>query len=313
MPKLLVLFLFLSLSGCDQLPVIDQFTGKTMGTTYTIKSQDGQVDRQQIEERLTQINQIFSSWDIHSELSQVNNSPANQSILLSKELSQVLSESIHVYQQTNGFFDPGLGRLIEIWGFGVTKVIEKPNRERVSQSLENSSIGLTTLDGQHFFKQTDVHLNLSAIAKGYAVDEVAKLLTHQGVQRFMVEIGGEIKTKGSWTIGIEAPNGQTPIRVDLENESIATSGNYRQYFIWEGRRYPHILNPHTGLPVNSDLFSVSVIHQSNALADAYATAMMVMGSKKAIKLAQRLKLKAVLILNRVDKQEALENVIKLGL
>lgn len=313
MPKLLVLFLFLSLSGCDQLPVIDQFTGKTMGTTYTIKSQDGQVDRQQIEERLTQINQIFSSWDIHSELSQVNNSPANQSILLSKELSQVLSESIHVYQQTNGFFDPGLGRLIEIWGFGVTKVIEKPNRERVSQSLENSSIGLTTLDDQHFFKQTDVHLNLSAIAKGYAVDEVAKLLTHQGVQRFMVEIGGEIKTKGSWTIGIEAPNGQTPIRVDLENESIATSGNYRQYFIWEGRRYPHILNPHTGLPVNSDLFSVSVIHQSNALADAYATAMMVMGSKKAIKLAQRLKLKAVLILNRVDKQEALENVIKLGL
>jgi len=313
MPKLVVFFLFLSLISCNQGQAINQFTGKTMGTTYTIKSQGGQVSRQQVEERLKQINQIFSSWDKHSELSQVNSAPTHHSMLLSTELSQVLNDSIRVHQQTDGFFDPGLGRLIDIWGFGATKVIEKPNREMVSRALESSSINRATLNGQYFIKQADIHINLSAIAKGYAVDEVAKLLAKQGVQRFMIEIGGEVKTRGSWIIGIETPDGQTPISIDLENESIATSGNYRQYFIWEGKRYAHILNPFTGLPDNSDLFSVSVIHQSNALADAYATAMMAMSSKKAIKFAQRLNLKVVLILNRADKQNSSNNIIKLGL
>ncbi len=313
MPKRLIIFLFLSLSGCDQKQTVDQVSGQTMGTTYTVKSQDGAIDQSQIDSRLKQINRVFSNWDKHSELSQVNLQPAHQTILLSSELSKVLSESVRVYQQTDGFFDPGIGRLVDAWGFGITKVASKPDREAIEQALRHSSIAKATFSAPELTKQANIQLNLSAIAKGYAVDEVAKLLVDQGIKRFIVEIGGEIKTQGSWTIGIETPAEQAPIKVELMDESIATSGNYRQYFIWEGKRYAHILDPHTGFPVNSDLFSASVIHKSNLLADAYATAMMAMGSEKAIQLARRLKLKTVLVVKQCDTPCLSKNVIKIGL
>ncbi|MEO1940634.1 MAG: FAD:protein FMN transferase [Candidatus Thioglobus sp.] len=313
MPKRLIIFLFLSLSGCGQNQSIEQVSGKTMGTTYLIKSQGVQASQQQVDVRLNQINKIFSSWDKSSEISQLNRQPINHSIAISAELSQVLNAAIQVHQQTDGYFDPGLGQLIDVWGFGAISVLTKPDRKAIATALNNSSIVQTTLEGQKFSKKADVYLNLSAIAKGYAVDEIYKLLDQQGIERFMVEIGGEIKAKGSWTIGIETPAGQDPIEIKLINKSIATSGNYRQYFVWEGERYAHILDPHTGLPVNSDLFSASVIHPSNLLADAYATAMMSMGSKKAIELAQRLQLKTVLILEKCDNPCLSKNVVKIGL
>ncbi len=313
MPKRLIIFLFLSLTGCDQNQTLEQVSGKIMGTTYLIKGKGLEIDQQQVDLRLDQINRVFSSWNRSSELSQLNRQPTKHPVLLSTELSQVLSLAIKVQQQTDGYFDPGLGRLIDAWGFGVTEVLTKPDRAMIAKALLNSSISKTTLEGQTFSKQIDIDLNLSAIAKGYAVDEIYKLLDQQGVERFMLEIGGEIKVKGSWTIGIEAPVGQVPVKIKLADESIATSGNYRQYFVWEGKRYAHILDPHTGLPVNSDLFSASVIHQSNLLADAYATAMMSMGSEKAIELAQRLNLKTVLILEKCDTPCLSKNIVKIGL
>ncbi|MBC8493584.1 MAG: FAD:protein FMN transferase [Candidatus Thioglobus sp.] len=312
MPKLLIILLFFGLSGCLKTQSVEQITGKTMGTSYTIKTQ-GKVDQSLIDQRLKQINQIFSSWDQHSELSKVNQHPIGQPVRLSAELLKVLSESIQVSTQTQGFFDPALGSLIDIWGFGPTKVSQKPSRNRVLRALENTSISKASLEADQLTKQADIKLNLSAIAKGYAVDEIARLLNQQQVERYMIEIGGEVKVKGQWTIGIETPASQAPIAIDLMNESIATSGNYRQYFVWEGEQYAHILDPHTGLPVNSDLFSVSVIHPSNLLADAYATAMMAMGSVKAQQLAETLKLKVVLILKPADDSSYAENIIKLGL
>ncbi len=312
MPKLLIVLLFFGLSSCLQTQSVEQITGKTMGTSYTIKTQ-GKADQGLIDQRLKQINQIFSSWDQHSELSKVNQHPVGQPVRLSAELSKVLSESVQISIQTQGFFDPALGSLIDVWGFGVTKVAQKPGRNKVARALENASITKAMLKADQLTKQANIKLNLSAIVKGYAVDEIARLLDQQGVERFMIEIGGEVKVKGQWTIGIETPTGQAPIAIDLMNESIATSGNYRQYFVWEGERYAHILDPHTGLPVNSDLFSVSVIHPSNLLADAYATAMMAMGSVKAQQLAEKLKLKAVLILKSAHDGNHAENIIKLGL
>ncbi|MDC9726978.1 MAG: FAD:protein FMN transferase [Candidatus Thioglobus sp.] len=312
MPKLLIILLFFGLSGCLQTQSVEQITGKTMGTSYTIKTQ-GKVDQSLIDQRLKQINQIFSSWDQHSELSKVNQHPIDQPVRLSAELLKVLSESIWVSGQTQGFFDPALGSLIDVWGFGATKVAQKPSRNKVASALKNASISKVSLEADQLTKQADIKLNLSAVAKGYAVDEVARLLDQQQIERYMVEIGGEVKAKGRWTIGIETPAGQAPIAIDLMNESIATSGNYRQYFVWEGEQYAHILDPHTGLPVNSDLFSVSVIHPSNLLADAYATAMMAMGSVKAQQLAETLKLKVVLILKSADDSSYAENIIKLGL
>ena len=316
MPKLLIIFVFLFLSACSDNQSNDEIRGQTMGTTYTIKVQNFKIDRQQIERRLEKISSIFSNWNQNSEISTLNNSPANKLLAVSEEMTSVLKSSINLYQQTQGFFDPGIGRLIDVWGFGASKVGKKPGRDLIKHALEKSSIKHLELNKLTLNKRVDIHLNLSALVKGYAVDEIANLLEAQGVERFMVEIGGEIKARGDWSIGIETPTGQASIAIDLINESIATSGNYRNFFVWEGGRYAHILDPHTGLPVNSDLFSVSVIHNSNMMADAYATAMMAMGGDKAVKLAHQLNLKTVLILNNTDRQGLSvlsKNIIKIGL
>lgn len=312
MPKLLIIFLFFNLSGCFQTQSVEQITGKTMGTSYTIKIQ-GEIDQRLIDQRLEKINQVFSNWNQDSELSLLNRQAINHPQELSDEMAFVLTHALALHEQTKGFFSPTMGALIDIWGFGVNPVENHPEQLMIEQALAKSAIQQLTLSGSQFEKKADIQLNLSAIAKGYAVDEIAKLLKNQNIEHFMVEIGGEIKTQGGWSVGIETPIGQTPIAVNLVNESIATSGNYRQYFVWQGKRYAHILSPHTGLPVDSDLFSASVIHTSSMLADAYATAMMAMGHDKAVKMAQRLNLKAVLILNQCDNPCLSKNIIKIGL
>lgn len=278
-----------------------------MGTSWTVKTIGNSVISQQIiKDRLTAINQIFSTWEATSELSLLNQQPVQQWIAVSDALFYVLKKSKEIHQQTHGYFDPGIGHLVDIWGFGANKTMQKPSHYQVQKALRNSSIRYLMLkDGaDKFVKKTrDIHLDLSAIAKGYAVDEIAKLLR---VKNHLVEIGGEVRALGNnhakaWTLGIEQPDNKataTPIVLKLHNQSIATSGNYRNYFIWQGARYMHILNPNTGLPASSDLASVSVIHPQTMVADAYATAMMAMGSKKATALAQRLNLSVILILNQ---------------
>ncbi|WPE18075.1 FAD:protein FMN transferase [Candidatus Thioglobus autotrophicus] len=313
MPKLLSIFVFLGLSACQPIAQTEKVAGRTMGTTYTVKAQTNTLNQQAIERRLSQINQIFSSWNQNSELSLLNRQSVNHPIELSDEMAFVLTQALSLHEQTEGFFSPTMGALVDLWGFGVDGVERHPNQPMIEQALAKSFARHLTLSGSKFEKEINIQLNLSAIAKGYAVDEIAKLLKNQNIERFMVEIGGEIKAQGSWSVGIEAPTGQAPIAVNLMDESIATSGNYRQYFVWQGRRYAHILDPHTGLPVESDLFSASVIHPSNMLADAYATAMMAMGSVKAIKMAQQLNLKAVLILNKCSDPCLSQNIIKIGL
>ena len=136
----------------------------------------------------------------------------------------------------------------------------------------------------------------------------------QGIKNFLVEIGGEVVTSGNnrgddWVVGVERPDNKAPIPIALKDASISTSGNYRNYFIWEGKKYMHIFNPSTGLPANNDLSSVSVIHPQSAMSDAYATAMMAMGSVKAIELANKLKLTALLITIKEDNDQ----IIKINL
>ena len=227
----------------------------------------------------------------------------------------MLNRSVEIYQQTEGYFDPGIGRLIDLWGFGSSGGrTEAPKREEIEKAFENSSIKFLLMEDGRVKKTRDIHINLSAIAKGYAVDEVARLIKISGIKNFLVEIGGEVVASGSnrvddWVLGVERPDNKSPIPVVLKDASIATSGNYRNYFIWEGKKYMHIFNPLTGLPANNDLSSVTVIHPQSAMSDAYATAMMAMGSKKAIELANKLKLTALLITNKEDNNQ----IIKINL
>lgn len=303
------------LGGCGAEDGKRSFSGVTMGTTYTVKVVGNTgISQQKINDRLKQINQIFSTWDVGSELSLLNNQSINQWVSVSDELFYVLKKSKEINQKTNGYFDPGIGHLIDVWGFGSKKITQKPSRDKVLKAFRNSSIRYLTLkDGVNktVRKTKDVRINLSAIAKGYAVDAIAKLLS---TQNYLVEIGGEVKSGGNnngkpWIVGVEQPNNAKPIPMTLNNQAIATSGNYRNYSIWEDKHYMHILNPNNGLPANSDLSSVSVLHMQTTSADAYATAMMAMGSQNAIILAKRLKLSVILVLN----QQQNFKVIKINL
>ena len=294
----------LLLSACDFNTKAKVVAGTTMGTTYSITQLDGEmVSKQQIDTKLKQINAIFSTWDKNSELSLLNRSPINQWIAVSDELFFILIESIKLHQKTQAYFNPGLGRLIDIWGFGAKQVKHKPNLDKVSAALKNSAIQSLQLQHGKLKKTQDIHINLSAIVKGYALDEIAKLLSNNNSQNFLVEIGGEAIVRGRrggklWVLGIEHPNKQRPIAIKLTNQAIATSGNYRNYFVWQGKQYMHILDPNTGFPANTDLASVSVLHSQTMIADVYATAMMAMGSAKAIALAKRANLSVILIFNQ---------------
>ncbi len=298
MPKLLTIFIFIFLSACGVDETTQIITGTTMGTSYSIKINNNHVSKPVINKRLDEIEQVFSTWNEASELSQLNKAPINQWIKVSDELFFVLSQAKKIHRQTQGFFDPGMGRLIDVWGFGAVRVGAKPSRETIVQAMAISSIEYLRLSNSRVKKLKDIHINLSAIAKGYGVDALVDMLIKQGFKNFMVEIGGEVMAQSQWTIGIEKPNHGIPIAIELQNQAIATSGNYRNYLKWQGKKYQHILNPNTGLPVNTDLSSVSVIHNSAMMADAYATAMMAMGSQKAKILAQQLNLSVVLILNQ---------------
>ncbi|MDG2353896.1 MAG: FAD:protein FMN transferase [Gammaproteobacteria bacterium] len=303
MLRALLIFIFLGLSACGSNQPTQTITGSTMGTGYTVKTVGSNVSKLQIEQVLSQVNKTFSTWDKNSELSLLNQKPINKWVDVSDELFFVLSQSQKIYQQTQGYFDPGMGRLINAWGFGATKTVSKPSRAQVGKLLPLSSIQYLQLNNSQVKKIRDIHINLSAIAKGFGVDQVANLLKEYQVKNFLVEIGGEVIASGKknnkhWTLGVERPNGAKPIALVLNNQAIATSGNYRNYFVWEDMRYMHILTPSSGLPANTDLASVSVLDKQTMMADAYATAMMAMGSEKAMALAKQLNLSVVLILNQ---------------
>jgi len=305
MPKILSLCLIFLLTSCSNDATLRQIDGKTMGTTYSVKVVSGselRVTKEEIDERLKEINKVFSNWDPYSELSLLDSEPVNEWVQASDELIFVLNESKKIMHKTAGAFDPGIGRVIDVWGFGPRRVDVMPDRNEIEDAVRLSSLTNLVIGNTKIKKTVDIHINLSAIAKGYAVDEIAELLKRKGITDFLVEIGGEVVALGKnieqqWTVGIEMPNSESAIPITLNNKAIATSGNYRNFFIWEGEKYNHIIEPGTGLPVRSDLASVSVIHPQTMIADAYATAMMVMGSERSIVLAKQLDLSIILILN----------------
>jgi len=285
-----------------------------MGTTYAIKLLDGEVDKNIIDNRLKSINKIFSTWDENSELSRFNKSLVGQWVEVSDELYRLLSSSKKIYLFTKGYFDPGLGELIDLWGFGNISNNNAPSKKQVQEVLSRSSIAYLEFGLNKVKKTKPFQINLSAIAKGYAVDELGKTLDGLGVENYLIEIGGEVMAKGNnnnkpWVIGLEMPNGSKPLPIELNNEAVATSGDYRNFFVYKDKKYSHILDPHTGYPSISNIASVSVISSSNAKSDALATAMLPMGVNKASELINELDLKAVIILNNMHNNK----VIKIGL
>ena len=285
-------------------------TGYVFGTYYVVKISTPKENPQiikEIDKIFAKINQKLSVFEKNSEINQLNQ--AKNKIKISPELYNIIKVSQEIHKKTQGYFDPSISPLIELWGFGTNKTHSLPNKNKNKQKLSDTGllkIKLTN-DNKAYKENPAISLNLSAIAKGYAVDMVAAKLKEMGYHNFLIDIGGELSISGKknneqkgWNIGIATPQENTidnAIALDLSNISVATSGNYRNFYYIDGKKYAHTLNPKTGYPVEYHLLSVSVFHPQCMYADAYATAMMAMGEEKALKFANEYKLPAIFIVN----------------
>lgn len=253
-----------------------------------------------ITERLDKINGLLSTYKPDSEISLFNQYQANQWLSVSNETFNVIQTGQQVSELSHGAFDMTIGNLVNLWGFGPTINLESiPQQHKINALIGQVGYQHLQLKGQppQLLKTSpQVYLDLSAIAKGYAVDAVAKLLLDLHIENFMVEIGGEIVTHGSksedkpWVIGIQSPETveqSIQKRLYLTNIAMATSGDYRNYFEQNGVRYSHTIDPRTGHPINHQLAAVTVICSSCMLADAYATAIMVLGPTEGMKFADK--------------------------
>jgi len=281
-------------------------TGKTMGTFYSVKfismeKQSPAIWQQRVDVRLKEVNAKLSMYNPRSEISRFNRTPANQPFKLSTDFYQVLLESQHLYQITNGAWDGTVKPLVDLWGFGTkSRSNTLPDPSQIQEALARSWFHKLIL-ANHLLtkKEADITLDLGSIAKGYGVDAIARLFSTNGIKNFLVEIGGELVGSGKnkkghpWVVGITRPEkkGLSPTlykTISLENRAIATSGNYRNFFERDGQLFSHIIDPKTGFPVGNKVVSTSVIAENCTIADGLATALMVMEVQKGIDLVNSL-------------------------
>ncbi len=320
--RLPLLFLLLSLLACsNDRPEVIKLAGATMGTTYHISLvvEDGEIDSQvlqaSIDQRLESINLQMSTYISESEISHFNREPPDQWFYISDDFFKVLQLSMEISWLSNGAFDPSIGPLVNLWGFGPKQQgapqDQAPSEQAIAAALSQVDFRALVLDlaENKILKKKPIVIDLSAFAKGYAVDQVAELLEGEGFSNYMVEIGGELRLSGNsprggpWRIAIEEPvDGAQQLHraIELTNKAVATSGDYRNYFEQDGKHYSHTIDPTTGRPVVHRLVSVTVISDTAAEADALATAVLVLGEKAGYKMAQDYNL-AVYIIYRREK------------
>jgi len=279
---------------------VHHFSGATMGTSYSVRvveqssPSSAPLDLDSIQEkvdrRLGEINRQMSTYDAESELSRFNNHEGKDWFTVSKETAHVVAFALQVAEDTGGAFDPTVGPAVNLWGFGPGKdrVLPPPEAELavVRLRIGYAKLSVRTNPSALRKSQSDLLVDLSAIAKGFAVDEISALLDELGFASSMVEIGGEVRTRGNkpddspWRIGVEKPDsgGRSLQKVyPLHDGALATSGDYRNFFEREGIRYSHTIDPTTARPVQHQLATVSVLAENCMKADALATALLVMG------------------------------------
>ncbi len=308
-----VLLLFLLGSVVSRLfyperdPVVREISGETMGTTWSARvvvpvggSGLAAEARDSIASRLDAVNALMSTWDSATEISRLSRHAGTDPFPISQATADVLAQARRVSEATDGAFDVTVGRLVDLWGFGHDRRPGGPPApEAISDALRHVGYrGLRLVeDGRAAVKEDPaLRVDLSAIAKGYAVDRAAEALSGLGLASWAIEVGGEVRVRGrkpdggAWRIGIEAPDpaARTVLRsFPLEDLSAATSGDYRNFFESGGERYAHIVDPRTGRPVPWRGFSVTVLHESAAIADAWATGLCVLGPTAGLAAAER--------------------------
>ena len=290
--RITTLFLLLTLLSCSsKTPQLVENTGNAQGSTYQIKyitteNVDYSNDFEQIFE---DIDNSMSTWVPTSLISQVNEK--GDWVEVDDYFLEVLKRSLEIAEESNGDFDPTVGPLVQLWGFWFDEIRGQVTDEQVKNTLNLIGYNKVELDGNRVRIPENSTIDFNAIAQGYTVDVLAEFLEEKGISSYMVEVGGEIRTRGenlkneTWVIGVDKPQENIDV-VDrfqfilkLENAALATSGNYRKFWVDEetGLKYSHTINPKTGYPAKNNLLSASIIAPTAMDADAYATLCMVIG------------------------------------
>jgi len=306
--RLLVLSVVVLLAACGdgRLPQID-LAGEALGTTFRVaiveppEALDTTGLEGDILAALSRVDTLASTWRSDSDLSGLNKAPSGAWVAVSDELCAALEAAWAVSRATGGAFDATVGPLVNLWGFGPDGRIEAPPADaeivEVMRDVGQDKLELDCANSRVRKRAPTLYVDLSGWAKGFAVDEVAAVLAGRDLANYLVEVGGEMRVAGhnsearKWAVGIEAPATsrrapQSIIRVT--DTGIATSGDYRNYFEYDGTRFSHTIDPRTGKPVTHRLAAVTVLHPSSAFADAMATALLVLGPEDGPALAENL-------------------------
>ena len=285
------IFLLISCESEKSNSILVSDSGQTQGTYYHIKYmiEDGESLKKKIDSLLIVIDNSLSTYNPNSLISRINN---GEIIATDSMLRTVFRAANEVYENTNGAFDCSITPLVNAWGFGFSNK-EKMDTARVIELLNLVDFKKIKLSNDTILMNKNMMLDFNSLAQGYTVDLIAHMFDGIGLDNYLIEVGGEIKSKGKnpdnnfWTIGVDRPTeiinpkDRFQFILNLFNTSLATSGNYRKFYQENGVKYSHVINPKTGFPSFNKLLSVTVIHESCMKADAYATAFMVMGLKKS--------------------------------
>jgi thiamine biosynthesis lipoprotein len=308
MKKFFIIFIVsMMLASCVTESYIKD-SGMVFGTTYSITYQYHENLKSDIEGVMQQVDNSLSPFNKSSVITAINN---NTSTKADNYLTDVFTLAQTVNKETDGAFDITVAPLVNAWGFGFRSGTRPTDAQIDSLLAIVGQEKVTLKDGEIIKSDPRIMLDCSAIAKGFGVDKVAEFLAGKGIENFLVEIGGEISARGKnsrgteWNIGVTKPvddslsiNQGNQTVLQITNKAMATSGNYRNFYYEGGKKYAHTINPHTGKPAQSDILSATVMAQTCAVADAYATAFMVLGSEKAKEILKKHpELQAYLILS----------------
>ena len=283
--KKIVLFIFLGLISCKNSIKQQRNSGGVFGTTYSIIYDSNEDFQEEFEQIFNDINHSMSTYIPNSIISEVNN---NRTIKIDSHFKRVFETSKQVFDETNGRFDPTIGAVVNAWDFGPEGKIEQLDSVIIKDLMQSVGLNKVSVEGFLITKPSATKIDFNAIAKGYTVDALATMLSSLGYENYLVEVGGELFAAGinpekeiPWRVAIDHPE-QRETRafiatLPLQNQGLASSGNYRKFRTDEqGTNYVHTINPKTGKTVKSNVLSTSVLAPSTMLADAYATALMVM-------------------------------------
>lgn len=299
--RYLSFFLLLTLAAChSEAPKYTHLEGQAQGTTFHITYSDvgGRNFAGPVDSLFRLIDRSMSLWDSTSVISRVNRNEAG--VVVDEHFAAVFRRSQEISEATDGVFDITVGPLVRAWGFSYKKGLPPPDSAQVDSLRQVIGFQKVRLENGMLQKSDPrIQVDMNAIAQGYTVDVLADFLEKHEVRHYMIEVGGEVRTRGQnehgepWRIGIDKPvEGEAKGRplqtvVPISGKALATSGSYRKFVERDGKKYSHAIDPRTGYPIAHNLLSVTVVAADCTTADAYATAFLVLGIEKSLEIAQR--------------------------